>query len=170
MTMKLLLRTFPEGAGYGNDYDLGNLECAVLDVTADLVRRIEDLLRMSRKIAQADQDLAEVRFHDATPCFYGYELISACEDRGGGDWFDAFHDEEVAILTDGIDLAQFEVQPTEGERIELCLWRHHPAGTPDHEISWIARRNNCEIAVHTAGLTLDHPLFLEATKEADATQ
>ena len=167
--MKLLLRTFPEGAGYGDDYDLGNLECAVLDVTPDLVRRIEDRLRIARQFAQADQDFAEVRFHDTAPV-YGPELISACEDLCGGDWFDAFHDEDVALLPDGIDLAQFEVQPTEGERIELCLWRHHPDGTPDHEISWIARRHNCEIVVHTAGLTNDHPLLLETTKGADATQ
>lgn len=172
--MKLLLRTFPDSAGYDDRY-VAELECAVVDLTPQRLVEIERRFKIARWCAEHDECFAEATFHDCTPDFYAYSLVEACEQeverfykaRGlefTSQFDDAFYDDGVTWLPDGIDLADFEIQPTEGERIELWMARHHPANSPDHEFSWHVRPKHSDIAVHTAGLTLSHPLILETRK------
>ncbi len=71
--MKILLKTESSDPDFNAD-----CECAVLDVTPELLQQIKARVKIARQAAKADSDLWELYFWGGAPPFHGYDLIEAC--------------------------------------------------------------------------------------------
>ena len=71
--MRILLKTESSDPDFNAD-----CECAVLDVTPELLQRVKARVKIARHAAKADGNLWELYFWGGAPTFHGYDLIEAC--------------------------------------------------------------------------------------------
>jgi len=153
--MKILIRTDSTNPDYYAD-----CECAVLDVTRELLARIAARVEIVRQAADADVDLCKLVFWECGPDFYKYSLIDACaevaaeaEGIGPFAWEDQYHDEGAVPLPIGVDLDRFEPQRTERDQEIIRVQRVD--GKQEFEVAWMMTPKHSNICIATEVLALD---------------
>ena len=153
--MKILMRTDSTNPDYYAD-----CECAVLDVTPELLARIAARVEILRRAADADINLCKLVFWGRGPDFYSYRLIDACaevaaeaEGIGPFDWEDQYHDECVLPLPIGVDLDRFEPQRTECDQEIIRVQR--VGGRLEFEVAWMMIPKHSNIYIATDVVTVD---------------
>ena len=93
--MKILLMTSSDHLDYSADCD-----CAVLDVTPKLLKRIRSRIKIAGQAAAGDRRLWELCFLGCGPDYYKYDLAETCaevaertRDLGLQGWFSKFEGE-----------------------------------------------------------------------------
>lgn len=162
--MKILLRTDSTNPDYYAD-----CECAVLDMTPELLARITARVEILRKAAEADIDVCKIVFWGCGPEFYSYKLIDACAEvaePGASsyfDWEDQFQEAGVLPLPNAVDLGRFEPQRTECDQEIIRVRRI--GDRLDFEAAWMMIPKHSNIHIATEVLTLD---CLEDFAESEA--
>ena len=149
--MKILMRTDSTNADYYAD-----CECAVLDVTPELLTRIAARAEVLRQAVEVDHHLWKLVFRGCGPDFYSYKLIDACAEAEGSesfDWEDQFQDAGVLPLPNGVDLDRFEPQRTECD--QEVVRAHRIGGQFEFEVAWVMIPKHSNIYISTEVLTLD---------------
>lgn len=149
--MKIIMQTDSTNPEYYAD-----CECAVLDVTSDLLARIAARVDILRQAVELDRNLWKLVFWGGGPDFYNYKLIDACADAAGSesfDWEDQFQDAGVLPLPKGVDLDRFEPQRTECD--QEIVRAHRIGGQLEFEVAWMMSPKHSNIYISTEILTLD---------------
>lgn len=125
--MKILLKTESSDPNFNAD-----CECAVLDVTPELVQQIKARVKIAQQAAKADSDLWELYFWGAAPTFHGYDLIEACVEAtvesgnpGQADWEQRFEVQGFLPIPEAVDVERFEPKRTECDQ---QIIRHERTG------------------------------------------
>lgn len=149
--MKIIMRTDSTNAEY-----YAECECAVIDVTPELLSRIAARVEILRQAAEVDRNIYKLVFRGSGPDFYSYKLIDACAEAGGIaplDWEDQFQDEGVMPVPSGVDLERFEPQRTECDQEIIRV--HRADGRLEFEVAWMVIPKHSDIYIATEVLTVD---------------
>lgn len=153
--MKILLRTNSTNPEYYADCD-----CAVLDVTPELLAHIAARAEISRQAAEADTDLWELYFWSCGPDFYKCTLIEVCaeavaemEGIDASNWEEQFQHAGVFPLPDGVDLDRFEPQWTECDQEIIRVQRVN--GRLECEVGWVVIPKHSDIYITTEAVALE---------------
>ena len=151
--MRILLMTSSDHSDYSADCD-----CAVLDVTPKLLKRIRSRIKIAGQAAAGDRRLWELCFLDCGLAYYKYDLAETCADvaERTGDlglqgWFGKFEGEGLQPIPETIDLELFEPRRTECDQ-EII--RRGTLEDEEAEISWKAHPKHSDIRITTWPVTL----------------
>lgn len=153
--MKVLLTTESTNPDYS-----ANCDCAVLNVTGKLLKRLKKRCRLARRAFEADAQLWELYFWYSEPEFYSCELLEArARDATqgqcvqAGDWTTWLRDAGFGLLPADFDTELFEPQYTEcDQEILRC---HRNQGRIEIEIAWTVIPKHSGIYITTAAITLE---------------
>ena len=153
ITMKILLMTSSDHPDYSADCD-----CAVLEVTPKLIKRIRHRIEIAEQAAAGDGKLWELRFLGCGLDYYKYDLAETCadvaertRDLGLQGWFGKFESEGLQPIPETIDLELFEPRRTECDH-EII--RRSTLEDEEAEISWKTRPKHSDICITTWPVTL----------------
>ena len=144
----LLLRT-DKSDPLGNGF--ADCHCAVIDVTAELVKLIRRRTTIGRKAAHADRSLVELAFRSGCePEFYGRELLSACQ-AADPDYEQQLDVEGFVSLPSGVALASHVAQRVECQQMLVQIDRLPPSKFL-FEIAWSAIPRHTNLTITTAAI------------------
>ena len=153
--MKILLKTESSNPDFNAD-----CECAVLDVTPELLQQIKARVKIARQAAKADGDLWELYFWGGTPTFHDYDLIEACAeaaaesgDSGQDGWEQQFEDQGFLPIPEAVDVEQFEAKRTECDQ---QIIRHERTGkNRGFEVAWTMIPKHTDIYITTKAIPVE---------------
>ena len=150
--MKILLKT------ESSDPDTNaGCECAMLDVTRELLKQLAARVKIARQAAEADTDLYELYFWGGAPTFHGYDLIEACGEAaaelGEDDWEGQFEEQGFLPIPETVDTEQFEPKRTECD--QEIIRRQGTGKTGGFEVAWTMIPKHTDIYITTKGVSLD---------------
>lgn len=153
--MKILLKTESSNPDFDAD-----CECALLDVTPELLQQIKARVKIARQAAKADGDLWELYFWGGTPTFHDYDLIEACAaataesgDPGQADWEQQFENQGFLPIPEAVDVERSEPQRTEcDQQIIRCERSGKPRG---FEVAWTMIPKHTDIYISTKAIPVE---------------
>lgn len=152
--MKILLKTESSDPDFNAD-----CECAVLDVTPELLQQIKARVKIARQAAKADGDLWELYFWGAAPTFHGYDLIETCAeaaasgDSGQSDWEQQFESQGFLPIPETVDVERFEPKRTECDQEIIRCERTGKTGS--FEVAWTMIPKHTDIYVTTKAIPVE---------------
>ena len=153
--MNILLKTESSDPDFNAD-----CECAVLDVTPELLQQIKARVKIARQAAKADSDLWELYFWGGTPTFHGYDLIEACAeaaaesgDPGQADWDQRFEDQGFLPIPEAVDVERFEPQRTECD--QQVIRRERTGKSRGFEVAWTMIPKHTDIYITTKAIPVE---------------
>ena len=126
--MYLILMTHSSNSEYNGDCDL-----AVVELTPGLLDEIRARVSLAHEARRKDADLYELHFWGSTVDYFAHDLIDACweavaartmdgdANQAAQDWVANLEHSGHAVLPEGVDLSQFEVQRTECDRMVVAI-------------------------------------------------
>jgi hypothetical protein len=139
-------------------------DCAVMELTPDLVELIQRRGKLTRRAWRQDHDLYELYFWCGMVDFYDCQVIEACQEAVAAnathgnadqlvrDWLADLESNGHALLPPGVDLQAHQPQRTECQQMILRCCR--PSDTPQYEVAWSVIPKHTDIYVTTSGLPL----------------
>lgn len=157
--MNIVLETSSTNPDYKADCD-----CAVVELTPNLVELIRHRGKLARQVWRRDHDLYELYFWCGLVDFYDCQVIEACQqalaaiakngdaDQLARDWLADLENNGHALLPPGVDLQAHQPQRTECQQMILRCCR--PADAPQYEVAWSVIPKHTDIYITTSGLPL----------------
>lgn len=159
--MKLLLRTIGQTTGWGDDIT-DDCECAVVDLTPELLERIRRRAAIVRDARHADMAVNEIEFGGAFDVdAYDYEFLSAAIDadnwEGNEDYNAAFYDNGMTEFPPAFDLAKYaeheqridiERMIVETPAIHLC------EDLDEYDVHWEFYAKHGDVNLHTVRVNI----------------
>lgn len=146
--MKILLKTRSDNPEYNADCD-----CAVVDLTPNLLDQIRCRVKMARKMLSQDSDLYELYFWGGTADFFSYRLVEASEAAGATTRSTDTEQAGHSALPGTLDLGVHEIQRTECDQM-IVRYSPTPEG-PEFEVAWVSIPKHTNIYVTTEAITLE---------------
>jgi hypothetical protein len=169
--MQIVLRTFSTNSDYNADCD-----CAVIDVTAELLEVVRRRVAVARQALSQDKELWELYFWDGGPDFYDYTLLDACdtadmlasaianEEPDPVPWSDQLRANGYLLLPEGVDLSGHEPHRME---IPQMIVRCSPGKDGfEFEVAWTATPKHADLYITTEAVPL--PALERFLQEASA--
>ena len=146
--MKILLNALSDNPDYNADCD-----CAVVDLTPDLLEQVCCRVEMARQMLAQDSNLYELYFWGGTADFFSYRLVEACEAAAPAEWSVNRERTGHGELPGSVDLSAHEIRRTECDQmIVRCPFT---PGRSEFEIAWVAIPKHTDIYVTTEAITLE---------------
>jgi len=142
MTVRIIIR-----ATSSNENFNGGIDYAIVDITPELIRKIQSRQEMAKAAKQADGDFSRMTFYD-----YAARYVSASHG------IDLPSDENVGVLPGGTVIDEDAHQRTDCDR--MCV--------ADDEVFWTCYPKHDNTAIETASLSVGE--ILEIAKENEVAE